>query len=155
MQPNPQFPVNLVTFTEKILTRKFLFCAVSVQIQGIYWPEKNWLYHIVFIDQFSPKPLNKVCALKFHFRLDVCPFAQLKRFVSSYFAQKCWYLLTSYFLVRTIGIFRTILSFPVDTGRKLNIHKAFRRRPGRLLNVLCTFNLRPVSTGFLDVWQSI
>ena len=34
----------------------------------------------------------------------------------------------------------------VDTGRKLNIHKTFRRRPGRLLNVLCTFNLRPVST---------
>ena len=35
----------------------------------------------------------------------------------------------------------------VDTGRKLNIHKTFRRRPGRLLNVLCTFNLRPVHTG--------
>ena len=37
--------------------------------------------------------------------------------------------------------------FPVDKGRKLNVYKAFRRRPGRLLNVLCTFNLRPVSTG--------
>ena len=36
---------------------------------------------------------------------------------------------------------------PVDTGRKLKVHKMFRRRPGRLLNVLCTFNLRPVSTG--------
>ena len=36
---------------------------------------------------------------------------------------------------------------PVDTGRKLNVHKTFRRPPGRLLNVLCTFNLRPVSTG--------
>ena len=36
---------------------------------------------------------------------------------------------------------------PVDTGRKLNVHKTFTRRPGRLLNVLCTFNLRPVSTG--------
>ena len=36
---------------------------------------------------------------------------------------------------------------PVDTGRKLNAHKTFRRRSGRLLNVLCTFNLRPVSTG--------
>ena len=32
------------------------------------------------------------------------------------------------------------------TGRKLNVHETFRRRPGRLLNVLCTFNLRPVST---------
>ena len=38
---------------------------------------------------------------------------------------------------------------PVDTGRKLNVHKTFRRRPGCLLNVLCTFNLRSVSTGKL------
>ena len=35
----------------------------------------------------------------------------------------------------------------VDTGRKLDIQEAFKRRPGRLLNVLSTFNLRPVSTG--------
>ena len=35
----------------------------------------------------------------------------------------------------------------VDTGRKLNVHKTFRRRPGRLLDILCTFNLRAVSTG--------
>ena len=35
----------------------------------------------------------------------------------------------------------------IDTGRKLNVHKTFIRRPGRVLNVLCTFNLRPVSTG--------
>ena len=40
-------------------------------------------------------------------------------------------------------------TIPVDTGRKLNVHKTFRRRPGRLLNVLCTFNVRPVSTGML------
>ena len=39
-------------------------------------------------------------------------------------------------------------SYPVDTGRKLNIHKTLRRRPRRLLNVLCMFNLRPVSTGY-------
>ena len=38
---------------------------------------------------------------------------------------------------------------PVDTRRKLNVHKTFRRRPGRLLNVLCTFNLHPVSTGMV------
>ena len=36
---------------------------------------------------------------------------------------------------------------PVDTGRILNVYKTFRRHPGHLLNVLCTFNLRPVSTG--------
>ena len=40
-----------------------------------------------------------------------------------------------------------LLTDPVDTGRKLNVHKTFKRRPGRLLNVLCTFNLRAVSTG--------
>ena len=36
---------------------------------------------------------------------------------------------------------------PADTERKLNVHKTFRSRPGRLLNVLFTFSLRPVSTG--------
>ena len=47
------------------------------------------------------------------------------------------------------GFLKGVLIYrnPVDTGRKLNVHKMFRRRPGRLLNVLCTFNLRPVSTG--------
>ena len=38
--------------------------------------------------------------------------------------------------------------YPVDTGRKLNAHKTFRRRPGRFLNVLCTFSSRPVPTGY-------
>ena len=33
---------------------------------------------------------------------------------------------------------------PVDTGR-----------PGRLLNVLCTFNLRPVSTGEADLKKRV
>ena len=36
------------------------------------------------------------------------------------------------------------LSIPLDTKHKLNVHKAFSRHPGRFLNVLCTFNLRPV-----------
>ena len=45
--------------------------------------------------------------------------------------------------------FGTLVLFPVDTGRKLNVHKTFRRRSGRLLNVLRTFNLRPVSTALL------
>ena len=40
-----------------------------------------------------------------------------------------------------------IIYIPVDTGSKLNVHKTFRRRPERLLNILCKFNLRPVSTG--------
>ena len=39
-----------------------------------------------------------------------------------------------------------LINNPVDTGRKLNVHKTFRGRPGRLLNILCMFKLRPVST---------
>ena len=42
-------------------------------------------------------------------------------------------------------------SNPVGTGRKLYVHKTFRRRSGRLLNVLYTFNLRPVSTGNIKI----
>ena len=43
---------------------------------------------------------------------------------------------------------------PGDTGRKLNVHKMSRRRPGRLLNVLCTFNLRPLSTGLFAIFNN-
>ena len=36
----------------------------------------------------------------------------------------------------------------MDTRCKLNVHKTFRIRPIRLLNVLYTFNLRPMSRGW-------
>ena len=39
---------------------------------------------------------------------------------------------------------RQHITSPLDTGRKLNLHKTFTRR---LLNVLFTFNLRPVYMG--------
>ena len=42
----------------------------------------------------------------------------------------------------------TSVPCPVYTGSKLNVHKTFRRRPGRPLNVLCTFNY--VSTGWIS-----
>ena len=38
---------------------------------------------------------------------------------------------------------------PIDTGRKLNVHKTFRKRTGHLPNALCTFILHLVSTGKL------
>ena len=47
------------------------------------------------------------------------------------------------------------INFPVDTGRKLNVHITFRRRLGRLLNVSCAFSLRPVSTGFVAFCNKI
>ena len=42
---------------------------------------------------------------------------------------------------------RPLQQEPLDTRLKLNEHKSYRRRPGRLLNVLCTFNTRSVSRG--------
>ena len=41
-----------------------------------------------------------------------------------------------------------ILICPLDTGRKLKVHKTFSKRPLCLLNVLCKFNLCPVSRGY-------
>ena len=49
---------------------------------------------------------------------------------------------------------RTGVTSPVDTGRKLNVHKTFRKRPRRLLNVFRTFELRPVTTGLALMLQN-
>ena len=38
----------------------------------------------------------------------------------------------------------------LDIGRKLNASKTHRRRPERLVNVLCTYNLRPVSRRYFN-----
>ena len=35
----------------------------------------------------------------------------------------------------------------LEKGRKFIVHKTFRRRPGHLVDVLCTLNSRPVSMG--------
>ena len=45
------------------------------------------------------------------------------------------------------GVFGTLSeifdgTFYLNSQRKLNVHKAFRRRVGCLLYVLCTFNIR-------------
>ena len=46
---------------------------------------------------------------------------------------------------------------PVDTRHKLNVHKTFRKRPGSLLNVLCTFNyvLYLLEEYHCDVYSSL
>ena len=49
-------------------------------------------------------------------------------------------------IIQKFVVFVLIMT-PADTGRKLNVHRTFRRRPRRFLKVLCRFNLRPVSTG--------
>ena len=55
-------------------------------------------------------------------------------------------LSNEFFLQKHISIF---LYYALEVGCKLNVHKTVRRRSGRLLNVLCTFNLYPVSRGSL------
>ena len=47
----------------------------------------------------------------------------------------------------------TSVPCPVYTGSKLNVHKTSRRRPGRPLNVLCTFNLRVYRVDFISKLQ--
>ena len=39
------------------------------------------------------------------------------------------------------------ITSPVDTGHKLNVHKTFRRRPGRLLNILMYVQFTPCVYG--------
>ena len=51
--------------------------------------------------------------------------------------------------------FRDKTHFSLDAGRKLNIHKMFRRSSGHLLNVLCTFNLRPVPRGLASFYELV
>ena len=41
--------------------------------------------------------------------------------------------------------------YRLDSGLKLNVHKKFRRRSARLLNVLWTFNQRPMSRDYLHL----
>ena len=50
------------------------------------------------------------------------------------------------FIIRLNDFRANYMRSPVDTGRKLNVPRKFRRLPERLLNVLCKFNLRPLST---------
>ena len=47
------------------------------------------------------------------------------------------------------------ISNPVEIGRKLNVNKTFIRHPGRLLNVLGAFSLRPVSTEKLRIKKDV
>ena len=64
------------------------------------------------------------------------------------------YLTGWYFYYIQRSVCRDCIDRPQRHKTKLNMHKAFRRRPGRLLNVLCMFNFRPVSTGVV-LWAFI
>ena len=46
-----------------------------------------------------------------------------------------------------------MLCNPVDTGRKLNVHKTFRRCPGRLVNILFIQSKYMNTNGFSSLCQ--
>ena len=54
--------------------------------------------------------------------------------------------MSKFFVTIFLIAFAVSISYinPADTGRKLNLHKTFAKR---LLNVLCAFNVRLLSTG--------
>ena len=99
----------------------------------------NKTYFIINSLKFKRKSLKQ--EKKLHHRLlagsKLRLWVLIKQFVNIYF------MINNYITMSAIFIDETL---PLDSRRKLNIHKTFRRRPGRLLNVLYTLNLRPVFT---------
>ena len=59
MWKNPQFPADLVTFTEKkSLMVNFIFCAVSLNIMDISWAGKESIPVVNSVFGTEPHPLN-------------------------------------------------------------------------------------------------
>ena len=44
--------------------------------------------------------------------------------------------------------------YTLEAGGKLNVHKNLRKRQGRFLNVLFSFNLRPLFKGYTTFWHT-
>ena len=97
------------------------YCGKSDKITKINYKQPYYLLHWCHLSENNKKKLNK------------------KPCYANNIAPKSF----------AIRVIRTV--FPVDTQHRLNIHKTFRRHPGRLLNVLCKFNLRPVSMGVINL----
>ena len=85
-----------------------------------YWVNLSFLWHLLVLLKIL---VNRFANLSLAF-IKIC--------------QLTWF--TKYTLLVTFGN-------SLDTGQKLNVHETFRRCPGRLLNVLCLFNLYPESRG--------
>ena len=60
-----------------------------------------------------------------------------------------WLLPDSQVIIIRFQLFgdKNMFWYPLDTVHKLNGHQAFRRLPEEILNVFCTFDVRPVSRG--------
>ena len=84
-----------------------------------------------------------------HFLSVTFSFFQVHLILSKFSDFKIKFRISTNFSHSAHGI---IIRTPVDIGRKLNVHKTFRRR---LMNVLCTFSLRPVSTGTMITCKTL
>ena len=51
-------------------------------------------------------------------------------------------------------VYGNISAYSLDRGRKLNVYKMFKIRVKRLLNILCTFNLRLVPSRWVKKVKS-
>ena len=93
---------------------------------GKFWVHTKWLSLI--------KHFSFACEFFFEDCTNICSHFSLRHL-----------LLDDNLWINLID-FLKLTSYPnlLNTERKLKVHKMFRWCPGRLLNVLCTFNLCPL-----------
>ena len=119
---------------------------VSTEFWAFPHQEVRWNYHILRSGSFLSYKFVEVLVTPLYIEINGITFSKCIRETSwkETFDKKLFFSLWIW-----IGLLKLLENAQnlVDTGRKLNVHKTFRRRPGRHLNVLCTFNLRPVCTG--------
>ena len=131
--------------TLKINAHKYwftLFPVIREQQPDVFFKKRVFKNFAIFTDTYVLESyFNKV-------GLQACNFIKKDSNTDA----SVWILLTFYLFFEehlrmaasgNIFLFCIITNYnnvPVDTGRKFNVHKTFRRRLWRLLNILCTFN---------------
>ena len=114
---------------------------------------KNAIFVNIFLSENNTGAMKKnIKNHKIHYHNLQLSFKHINLLNTADFLGKTWFQRK----VRLKGLYWTQLmfqlqiqrnitkTFNLDTGSKLNIRLTFRRRSERLLNVLCSFNLRPL-----------
>ena len=114
---------------------KFMYCKVTLPYPKFTFDHSHYLIVL---------PFSLLAGCTLHFVLLRRHLKTLVFYSSTIFNS---YNFHSHTFSHSYNFFHSYTFHPLDTGRKLNIKKTFKRRPGRLLNVLCTLNLRPVTRG--------
>ena len=73
---------------------------------------------------------------------EACKFIKKEALTQVFSCEICEISKNTYF---TEHLWTNASEYPLDTGRKLNVHKMSKTRARRLLHVLCMFNVRPES----------